>query len=77
MGSGSFHNETLIEAMSIAVEIGKEIHEALRIKLHQESQMGIQREKFGFIKWLNQVFSITCVTFQVLNSCLKVGSMQK
>ena len=50
MGSGSFHNETLIEAMSIAVEIGKEIHEALRIKLHQECQMGIQREKFGFIK---------------------------
>lgn len=57
MGSGSFHNETLIEAMSIAVEIGKEIHEALRIKLHQECQMGIQREKFGFIKWLIQAFS--------------------
>ena len=50
MGSGCFHNETLIEAMTIAVEIGKEIHEALRIKLHQESGMGVQREKYGFIK---------------------------
>ena len=50
MGSGCFHNETLIEAMTIAVDIGKEIHEALRIKLQQESQLGVQREKFGFIK---------------------------
>ena len=50
MGSGCFHNETLMEAMAIAVEIGKEIHEALTIKLKQESGMGVQREKFGFIK---------------------------
>ena len=50
MGSGCFHNETLIEAMTIAVDIGKEIHEALRIKLQQEGQLGMQREKFGFIK---------------------------
>ena len=49
-GGAGTGKSTLIEAMSIAVEIGKEIHEALRIKLHQECQMGIQREKFGFIK---------------------------
>ena len=50
MGAGCFHNETLGEAMVIGVEIGKEIHDALRIKLHQEERMGIKREKFGFIK---------------------------
>jgi hypothetical protein len=50
MGAGCFHNETLIEAMAIAVELGKEIHDALRIKLQQEHRMGVQREKFGFIK---------------------------
>ena len=61
--------------MSIAVEIGKEIHEALRIKLHQECQMGIQREKFGFIKWLILAFFKNIkVTFHVLNSCFKVGT---
>ena len=50
MGAGCFHNDTLIEAMAVGVEIGKEIHEALRIKLQQECRMGFQREKFGFIK---------------------------
>jgi len=50
MGAGCFHNETLIEAMAIAVEIGKEIHAALQIKLQQENRMGVQREKYGFIK---------------------------
>ena len=50
MGAGCFHNETLIEAMAIAVEIGKEIHAALQIKLEQENRMGVQREKYGFIK---------------------------
>ena len=51
MGSGCFHNETLSEAMAIAVEIGREIHDALQIKLQQECRMGLQREKYGFIKW--------------------------
>ena len=50
MGSGCFHNETLSEAMAIAVEIGREIHDALQIKLQQECRMGLQREKYGFIK---------------------------
>ena len=50
MGSGCFHTVTLSEAMATGVEIGKEIHEALKIKLQQEERMGIRREKFGFIK---------------------------
>jgi len=49
VGGGSFHPDTLMAATKMAVGVGKDVNEALVIKLKQEEDMGLRREKVGFL----------------------------
>ena len=48
-GSGSFHIETLSEAVNLGQEIAVDVQKALTAKILQEERMGIGRKKIGFM----------------------------
>ena len=49
LGVGSFHASTVMSAISLASQVGVEIHEALSNKIKQEEALGKNREKIGFL----------------------------
>jgi len=49
VGGGSFHSDTLISATRLAVGVGTEMDQAMMEKVRQEEEMGLRREKVGFL----------------------------
>ncbi|XP_040574548.1 exosome complex component RRP42 [Lepeophtheirus salmonis] len=50
IGSGSFHPDTLEDALSTAKDVGINMNKALYDKLKEEEQLGSKRKEFGFLR---------------------------
>ena len=48
-GAGSFHSETMAEALKMGTVVGREINEALARKLAEEERLGMHRTRYGFL----------------------------
>ena len=48
-GAGSFHSETMAEALKMGTVVGREINEALSRKLAEEERLGMHRTRYGFL----------------------------
>lgn len=48
-GAGSFHFETMAEALKMGTVVGREINEALARKLAEEERLGMHRTRYGFL----------------------------
>ncbi len=50
IGAGSFHFETLTDAIKMGTKTGREINAALETKLKEEERLGTNRKKYGFLR---------------------------
>jgi exosome complex component RRP42 len=48
-GAGSFHMETMADAVKMGAKVGVEVNEAFGKKLAEEESLGLGREKYGFL----------------------------
>ncbi|XKL60954.1 hypothetical protein PGB90_008011 [Kerria lacca] len=50
IGEGSFHQNAICDAIKLAGTIGNELNKTLKLALEKEENLGIRRERYGFLK---------------------------